>query len=262
MPRAPCWSPAPAAVAGADVEVPVGTEQQQPAVVVALVVGHPQHDPGRAGVGAVGARAPVLDHALVARVVGEVDVEAAGVGVVGREGDRQQALLAAGGDLAADVEERALAPAADDHDAPGLLDHEHAPAVGGRRGHVDRGLEAPDRLQARAAAGGGGRGGRRGGLGRRGRRGRRRRRRCARVIASRSTRGHEHSRGQRDQSHSPHAPTGWQDAFQGPVSNRSRAERTGAGMSRGRRSSRSTKTCTNQPSAAGSGRSSRNSPIS
>ena len=43
---------------------------------------------------------------------------------------------------------------------------------------------------------------------------------------------------------------------------RSSAARTRSGMSRGRRSSRSTNTCTNQPSAAGSGSSSRNSPIS
>ena len=46
------------------------------------------------------------------------------------------------------------------------------------------------------------------------------------------------------------------------TTSRSSAVRTPAGMSRGRRSPRSTKTWTNQPSAAGSASSSRNRPIS
>ena len=76
-------------------------------------------------------RAPVLDHALVGGAVGEVDVEATRARVVGREGDRQQPLLAARGHLRADVEERRLAQTAADQDADPalLLDDEQAPAV-------------------------------------------------------------------------------------------------------------------------------------
>ena len=65
-----------------------------------------QDGPGRAGVGAVGARALVLDDALVAVRAGEVDVEAPARGVVGRERHREQALLAARGRPGGDVQER------------------------------------------------------------------------------------------------------------------------------------------------------------
>ena len=206
-----------AAVTGADVEVHVGPEQQQPAVVIALGVRHAQDEARRAAVGAGGARALVLDDALVAGPVGEVDVEAARARVVGREGDRQEALLAPGLHLAADVEERALAATADDHDPPGLLDHEHALAVLRRRGHVDGGGEAPDRPELGAAAGGRLRRGggllarRRGGC--RGGRGRRRR---AGVVPARAARCQQHAGGQNRQSCSPHGATGWQDNFSVP----------------------------------------------
>ena len=197
-----------AAVAGADVEVLVGAEQQQPAVVVALVVGHPQHEPRRAGGGAGGGRAPVLDHALVARVVGEVDVEAPRARVVGREGQREQALLAARRHLAADVEERrgAQAPADQHAHAAGLLDDEQAPAVAGRGGHEHRRAEAADALETHTAAlrlpgvrrgargrcrGGGGRGGRR------------RRRGVAALAVARAAGGHERGRGKDDDSRAP-----------------------------------------------------------
>ncbi len=148
MPRAPCRSPAAAAVARADVEVPAGAEQQQPAVVVGLAVGHREHEPGGAGVGAVRARPPVLDDALVAVAVGEVDVEAPAGGVVGRERHRQQALLAARGDLRGDVQERRaeLAAVADDHDPAALLDHE-LDACGRRAGRS----RTPARRSCRSA---------------------------------------------------------------------------------------------------------------
>ncbi len=162
-----------AAVAGADVHQPVGPEDHQPAVVVGLGVLHAQDEPRAVRGGPVGARAAVLDDPLLAGAVGEVDVEAPAAGVVRREGHRQQPALAAGQDLRGDVQERPRqrAPAAHDHDAPALLDHEHAPAVTGRRGDVQRRGEAPDlhepdaapRLRRAGLRGGGPRfGGRRG----------------------------------------------------------------------------------------------------
>ena len=219
LPRAPCSSPAPAAVAGADVEMPVGPEQQQPAVVVALVVGHPQHQPRRAGVGALGGRALVLDHALVARAVGEVDVEAPRARVVGGEGEREQPLLAARRHLRADVEERRAAQApADQHaHAAGLLDDEQAPAVAGRGGHEHRRAEAPDPLQAHAAASAPARlrapgvvAGCRGGGGGRGRR-----RGVAALAVARAAGGHERGRGKDDDSRAPQERQGWQTAGAG-----------------------------------------------
>ena len=107
------------------------------------------------GVGVVGVAAPVLDDPLVAGVVGEVDVEAAAVGVVGRERDREQPLLAARGHLVADVEEGRveLAAVAHDHHAAALLDDELARAVAGRRRDVDRRVERADPLEPHAARG-------------------------------------------------------------------------------------------------------------
>ena len=128
-----------AAVAGADVEQVVGAEEQQAAVVVGLA-GRPCARTSRAV--AASARSAlaraVLDDALSPVAAGEVDVEAPRSRVVGREGDRQQALLAAGRDLARDVEERLreLRPSRDDADPPGLLDDAARAVVAGRRGGV------------------------------------------------------------------------------------------------------------------------------
>ena len=85
--------------------------------------------PGSATSGFARARA-VLDDARVARAVRVVDVEAARARVVGREREAEQALLAAGDDLARDVEERPRAASArpDDPDPPALLDDEDAAA--------------------------------------------------------------------------------------------------------------------------------------
>jgi hypothetical protein len=141
---------APAAVARTDVHQLVGPEQQQPAVVVGLGVAHEQHLAGGARVGHILAPAVVLDHALVAVLVGVVDVEQPALRVVGRERHRQQPLLAARRDQLADVQERlAQRLAAADHlDLPGLLDNEEPARVAGRRGDVDRRVERPDFLQA------------------------------------------------------------------------------------------------------------------
>jgi dihydrolipoamide dehydrogenase len=150
-----------AAVAGADVHQPVGAEDHETAVVVGLGVLHTQHEPRAGGGGAVGGGAAVLPNALGPAVLRVVDVEEARLGVVGREGHRQQPLLAARGDLRRDVEERlgqALA-AAHVHDPAGLLDDEDAAAVPWRSGDVERGVEVADLDQAHAAAGRGAPGG-------------------------------------------------------------------------------------------------------
>src|SRR3954462_11683231 len=141
-----------ATVAGADVHVLVRAEQQQAAVVVGLRVVHPQHEPLGARVGAGRARALELDDALVLRLVGEVDVEPARARVVGRERDRQQALLASRRDLRADVEEGALLAAGEHADAARLLDDEQALRVARLGGDVDGLVEVPDGLQPHSAA--------------------------------------------------------------------------------------------------------------
>ena len=78
---------------------------------------------------------------------GVIGVEAAGLGVVGGEGDREQPLLTAEGDPAGDVEEGPLQyPALADHlDRTALLNHEQELPVRltRGRGRVDRGVEVP-----------------------------------------------------------------------------------------------------------------------
>ena len=96
-----------APVAEPGVEHPVRPEQHQPAVVVARGMRLGEDDPRRPAPRALGAAAAVLDdpdRSVAGRVV---DVEAAAARVVGREGERQQAALAARGDPAPQVEERA-----------------------------------------------------------------------------------------------------------------------------------------------------------
>ena len=155
LPRGAVLVVAAPAVAGADVHQLVGAEDHQAAVVVGLGVVHAQHEPGAVGVGAIVAGAVVLPDRLRAALLGVVDVEQPRLRVVGREGHREQALLAAGRDLRADVEERLgqRLAAADDDDLPRLLDDEEPPLVAGRRGEVERRLEVADLDQAHAAAG-------------------------------------------------------------------------------------------------------------
>jgi hypothetical protein len=109
---------------------------------------------GPSGVGAIRAAAPELDDALVTGGVGVVDVEQPAVGVVGRERERQEALLAARGDLAAEIEERRaeLAPVAQHQHAAALLDDELAPAVAGRGRDVDGRVERADAPELHAAS--------------------------------------------------------------------------------------------------------------
>jgi hypothetical protein len=107
-------------------------------VVDIRVIGDLEHELGAVGIGHVGIVLGdrVADDAKVAvgRVVAVVDVEATTVGVVGREGEAQQALLQEVG-LGVDVEERLLKELAvgiDDADGAGALDDEEsARAIGG-----------------------------------------------------------------------------------------------------------------------------------
>ena len=101
----------------------------------------------------VRARAPVLDHPRVAGAVGVVDVDEPDSLVVGGEGDRQQALLAAARHLVAQVEERGGAGARrrDDLDPAGLLDDEQVAAVARRLRHVERLVEVAELLEPHAA---------------------------------------------------------------------------------------------------------------
>jgi hypothetical protein len=98
------------------------------------VVGHQKDLARGARVGHIVGLAMELDDALVAFLVRVVDVEQAALGVVRREREPQQALLAARGDEARDVQERRgeRLPAADDLDLAALLDDEE-PALVARR---------------------------------------------------------------------------------------------------------------------------------
>jgi hypothetical protein len=73
----------------------VGAEQQQAAVVLGRRLRDAQHQPVALGVGLELCLAAVLHHPQRVAVVGVGHVEEAALGVVGREGDREQPLLAA-----------------------------------------------------------------------------------------------------------------------------------------------------------------------
>ena len=124
------------AVAHADVEVAVGAELQLAAVVVGGRVRDTEHE-AVTGVGNVGAGGGVElpDDDRPVRE-GRVRVQETRDGVVGGEGDREQAALSAESDLARDVEERCRQDGAALHDAhrPTALDHEHARRIA--RGEV------------------------------------------------------------------------------------------------------------------------------
>ena len=92
-----------------------------------------------------------MDIALVVRVIG---VEAAALRVVGREGDREQAALAAEADqaLMSRKGRRSSLAAAQDRDPARLLDHEEQLGEARRAGYIGRAVEVADLLQADAAA--------------------------------------------------------------------------------------------------------------
>ena len=110
-----------------------------------------EHDARRVVVGALGARAAVLDDPDVAVRRRVVDVEAARSrrsrarrrATAGRARRRTRSGRRCRGTAASSC----LAAAHDPHGAA-LLDHEDAPAVAGRSGHVDRAVERADPLQA------------------------------------------------------------------------------------------------------------------
>ena len=142
-------SPGPA-VPHADVELPVGPEQDLPAVVVRERLVHEQQLASRAEPRPAPVRAK-LDHARVAARVRVVDVEAAVLPVARVKGHRQQALLGAvGADPPANVHEQPPLPLLEHEDPARLLDDVELGRLGRRRGHVDRLVEAagdPDDAQ-------------------------------------------------------------------------------------------------------------------
>ena len=137
-----------AAVPGGQVEHPVPAEQELAAVVVlGLVVLDRQDRAARGQVAAVGAggAATELVELKVVRLVGVVGEHAAAGRVVGREREREQALLAVGGrDQRAQVEEVAHLGAGAQLDDAGLLDDEEPVGLACRRGHGERLIEAAD----------------------------------------------------------------------------------------------------------------------
>ena len=90
--------------------------------------------------------AAVLDHPGVAGGIGVVDVQEPRAPVVGREGQREQALLAPRRDLAAQVQEGLGQPPAVAHDLDpaGLLHHEQVAIVAGRLDDVEGLVEVAD----------------------------------------------------------------------------------------------------------------------
>ena len=140
-----------AAVAEADEQVAVVVEEEQAAVVVGVRLVDFEQRPGGALVGLAVLLGLVLDHPRVAVRVRVVDVEEARSRVVRCEGDREEPLLAAGGDLVGDVEQGGLLAAGRDaDDLAGLLDHvERAVALGLR--DEDRVLELADLLERDSA---------------------------------------------------------------------------------------------------------------
>ena len=151
-----------ATVARARVEQAVGAELQLAAVVVALAgVRDGQQGAPRGRVGDVGiaGRARELVDLDVPVGVGEVRVEQPARRIVGREGDRQQPALAAGGDARGHVEERRglHGAVADDPHGAALLDDEQARVVRWRC-QVDRRGERPDLGEGDRRPGGRGQG--------------------------------------------------------------------------------------------------------
>ena len=125
-----------AAVAGAEIEQ-VAEELQLAAVVIRVgPVGYLDHRAAGAPRGSRRAPALELVDPDVPIGIGVVDVEATAFLVVGGEGDREQAALAAEGDQAADVEERLaeLAAVAQDAHLARLLDDEEQLRKAGRTG--------------------------------------------------------------------------------------------------------------------------------
>jgi hypothetical protein len=159
-----------AAVARGDVEEAVRPERDLAAVVVGerLVVG--EEDLLRGGVGDIRVgRHPVAgDHRLelAADGAGVVDEEFAVAGVVGMEGEPEEAALAAAGDRGREVEERLgeHLRAVEDQDLAGLLDDEQPSRAVAGMGQGDRQHQPGGALDGgqRQALGGEGKGGRHG----------------------------------------------------------------------------------------------------
>jgi hypothetical protein len=144
-----------ATVTGTNPEIPVRPELQLAAVVVPTRMRNREDDPPGGRRCAVGTRPAKLrdGHRSVRASGGVVDVEAAARGVVRREGDRQQAPLAAEGHEVPDVQEGRPQrhPSTDDADPARLLDDEDALTIARRGGDVDRRDEAADPDEPRIA---------------------------------------------------------------------------------------------------------------
>ena len=149
-------------VAGRQPQLPVGTELELAAVVVAgLVVADREQQPAARRVRDVrGWPSAVLAHLQLAgrrgrrrvRARGQIDVEAAGAGVIRREGDRQQPAL--GGVVERDRGEIEERPAAQPLHAPRALGDVDAPRVTRGGGGVGRTREVAGLLQPRRALSG------------------------------------------------------------------------------------------------------------
>jgi len=138
-------SSAAAAITRAQVEIAIRAKLQLAAVVVG--VGRMADDDHRLRAGRIGnvrvGRHRVTYNLQVARCIGVVNVEIAVAGVVGMEGDAEQALFIAVADERRNVQERRRQQAAVlvDANAPPLLDDEEAAAITRRGGGVDRPLQ-------------------------------------------------------------------------------------------------------------------------
>jgi hypothetical protein len=141
-----------AAISKPDVEVAVRPEREMPAVVVRVRLVDREDHLGRPGIRPLRIVAdPVARHDRVAANVRVVDVEAAVVGVVGFERESQEALLAAGHDPVAHIEEhlgRNPTLARHSLDPSGLFNNEEAATPIARVGDEQGALETGgDRLK-------------------------------------------------------------------------------------------------------------------
>src|SRR6184192_1390108 len=150
--------PARASVAHPDVQLPIGPEDHQPAIVIRVGLFDEQDQlVGRAVRHVRIRRHRVALDTRVAVQVGVIDVEKPVRTVARVEGHAEQPLLAAETDFARDVQKRRRQElhVLNHSDPPGLLDHEQAVDVARRCAEIDRGRQTGrDRDELQRVAGG------------------------------------------------------------------------------------------------------------